>query len=208
MTKLFYFLIFTNIALLFSCNNPKRDDINRSTPDVPKQQLSDESTRVFQIEHGYIKYNSTKGLIREIWFDDYGRLQYEESYRMVNDKKDGSCSYVISGYKYDMQLGSTEMVRSPYKAEPATEYEKLSDEIKRQYEITKIGDESFNGKYCSVISFKKPIASTVWLYKGIPMKSVSNNGSEELTITAVDFSEEEVSSKKFELPENAQIVGF
>ncbi len=194
--------------ILTSCNNHKTDKSEQSDSMNIASQISHDDSRVFQIEHGYIKYESSKGQIREIWFDDFGRLQYEESYRIQKGVKNGTCSYVINGYKYDMQMGSSQIVRSPYKAEPATEYDKLSDEIKQQYEITKIGDESVNGKYCSVISFKKPIPSTVWLYKGIPMKSVSNNGVEELTITAILFTEDEINPQMFVLPQGVKIVEY
>ncbi len=165
-----------------------------------------EDEKIFQIPHAYIKYNSSMGVVREMWFTDYGKLQYEEAWRIIDGKRMGSQSWVIDGYKYDMQMGSQQMVKTPYKPEPATEYEKLTREQREQYQIKKIGDETMLGKYCSVVEFQKPMPTTVWLYKGIPLKSHGNTGREEIIIEAEVFNESPVDANMFVIPEGLTII--
>ncbi len=217
MRRIIFVLIIT-IPVLISCN-PRNSKLNETGGSVEHISVSDTITdsantdgnlipedAVYQIEHAYLKYTSTIGVIREVWFSAYGKLQYEEAYRIENGTKRGTCSYVIDGYKYDMQIGSKEVVKTPFRPEPATEYEKLTAQQKEQYGVKKIGDESVLKHYCTVVSFEKPMPTTVWLYKGIPLKSVSSNRGDDLVIEAVQFDENPVDSTKFALPQGIRII--
>lgn len=215
--KKMFIIVAILLPFLISCNqNPAKN--NKAGGSVADISVVDTNANtnvnlipddaVYQIEHAYIKYTSTMGVIREVWFSQFGNLQYEEAYRLDNDKKTGTCSYVIDGYKYDMQLGSKEAVKTPYRAEPATEYEKLTAQEKEKYGVAKIGNESVLKRYCTIVSFDKPMKTTVWLYKGIPLKSVSVNRNEELTIEATIFDENPIDSAKFVLPTDIKVFQF
>jgi hypothetical protein len=68
------------------------------------------------------------------------------------------------------------------------------------YGIKKLGNEAIAGKECQKISVKKPIKSTVWMWNGIPLKTVSKFGDSNIVMEAIEIKEENIPESKFKIP--------
>jgi len=162
------------------------------------------STRVYDIESGYIKYKSKASgfdLITERWFDNYGALQYEENYLIMGEKKNGSCTLIRDGSRYTWNFDSKEgQCYKNYRA-PKNSYDELSQRQIERYGIKRLGEEEILGRMCQKLSSEKPAKTLQWIWKGIALKSVSEFGKQKVTIDVVELTEGQVDESKFEMPD-------
>ena len=203
------------LLCLTSCKSPKKSDStlinkveNTIQTDSSQSSIIEDDSKVYEIKSAYLKYTSSINLTKEIWFDDYGAKQCEESYMENNGVRSGTRSFILDGYKYDQVYGSGEITKMKYTAAPSTDYDKVSYETRKEYGIKKVGNETINGKYCIIVTVEKPVKSTIWLWKGIPMKSVNSMGNKELTLEVTKMDESPIDPSKFELPKGAKIIAL
>lgn len=199
---LFVFAIFSIIA----CGGSKtKSDENNTGKTEQTDETSDESTKdntkIYKIKSGHLVYKTTMDMTIDTWFDDYGNKQYTVSSMEMFGEKSGTYSYIIDGYKYDYNIGSTEGTKMPYYASATTDYDDVSAEDIKKYGIEMLGNETIAGKDCQVVSIKSPIASKVWIWEGIPMKTVSKLGKEDFIMEISEIETGDVDAGKFELPE-------
>ncbi|NLA23476.1 MAG: hypothetical protein GX879_00765 [Bacteroidales bacterium] len=194
------------IALfLMACGGNK----SNSDSDIENQSnLNIPDDAIYGIEQGYLKFTSTSGNIREVWFTDYGNTQYVEVYSYLEGELVGFRSWILDGYKYDMNIGSTEMSRMPYVPEVATRYYKLDKRERADHEIEKIGNENYLGYYCDLFLTQRPVPTTSWVYKGISLKKNSDFRNVEANMQAVEFKQTLEDFSMFELPEDVEIAGL
>ena len=195
----------------FACGNKKEktpaDQVTDLIEEVEKipETKTNASKKMFNIESGYVKYNNKAAgqeMTREWWFDKYGERQYEENYMKIMDNKVGGMSLIADEYKYNWDYNSTEGTRMKYYAAPATDYEDISKEDIERYGIEKLGYEEIAGKHCLKVSTQKPMKATLWIWEGIPVKTVSSFGGNEVVMEAVEIKTGNVGTVNFEVPES------
>jgi hypothetical protein len=187
-----------------ACGGTKTKSDDSSDPKTEETENEDENsdvTKIYKIKSGHIIYNTTMDMTIETWFDDYGNKQYSVSTIEMFGEKSGTISIIVDGYKYDYSIGTTEGTKVSYYAAPTTDYSDVSDEDIEKYGIEKEGKETIAGKECDVFSIEEPMASKVWIWEGIPMKTVTKLGKEDFVMEITTIELVDVDASKFELPE-------
>lgn len=75
-----------------------------------------------------------------------------------------------------------------------------------KYKIEEIGEETFLGRPCKKFTYetsqgRKKCQWTVWVYKGVTLKSIAKMGRRDVIVEATDFQENaSVPAKVFEIP--------
>jgi len=201
------YLLAAACLILISCNNsPKVGAVEKQIETTSETEEPVSSPPVqkefFGTESAYVKYRTLAAgqeMIREWWFDQHGKRQYEENYFFIMDKKTGSKSIVMDGFQYQWDLNSnTGTKRKFYQA--VTDYEKISERDIKRYGIEKHAYEDVLGKRCLKITTEKPAKSTLWVWNNIPLKTEAVFSGNKVTVEAVELSTDQLDAKVFELP--------
>lgn len=159
--------------------------------------------KTFEVEAAYVKYKSTAAgqeMIREWWFDRYGDRQYEENYMYIMDQKFGGKSLVLDGYQYQWDYDATEGTKRRFH-QSETNYENISERDIERYGIQKHGYEDILGKKCLKVTTEKPVKSTIWVWKGIPVKTEATFASQKVVSEAIEISTDNIDPSVFSLPD-------
>ena len=92
-------------------------------------------------------------------------------------------------------------------------WNKLTDEVKKENNIKELGKETIAGKECTKYSmttegFQGPQEQTVWIYKGIQLKNEMNSDMGTFGSTCKKFEEKEVPASMFEVPAGVKVEEF
>ena len=209
MKTINYILIFCLAVFFISCGDSESKTNENSDSKTEKQDetgTKEESTtesssnNPYKVKSGHLLYNTSMDMTIETWFDDYGNTQYTESLMEIMGQKTGSYSYIIDGYRYDFSEGETEGTKSKYYAAQTYNYDNVTDKEIEKYGLEFHSDESIKGKNCQVISIESPVETKVWIWEGIPMKTVSKLGKEDFVMEITEIETGSVDKSKFELP--------
>ena len=198
-------MILVALFAFVACGGSKTNDKESTKTEKEETEETSESTdisKVYKVKSGHVVYNTTMDMTIDTWFDDYGNKQYSESKMVIFGEESGTISYIIDGYKYDYSIGTKEGTKVPYYAAPTTDYKDVSKEDIEKYGIEKHGKETIAGKECDVVSIKEPMASKVWIWEGIPMKTVTKLGKEDFVMEVTEIEITDVDAAKFELPKD------
>lgn len=140
----------------------------------------------FDVKSGKVEYKiegKTKGT-KTLWFDDYGRLQYEHTVTTTKmfgmttkeDKlriRDREWMYDIdlaekTGTKMKVQDGN-EMIHTMTATQTDQQLIKMGEDIQKDFEIKEMPSEMIIGKECKVHTSSK-LNSKHWEYKRIPLR--------------------------------------
>lgn len=195
--------------LLISCNNEQQSkDLSEAEAFVEEVEKLPETTsksiQPFEIESAYIKFvNHAAGqeLIREWYFDNFGERQAEENYLIIMGQKSGDKSVVLDGYKYQWRFDATEGSKRRF-SQSVTDYEKVSKREIERYGIVNHGYEEYLGKNCLKVSVEKPAKATIWVWKGITLKTEGTFGGQKVTMEAIEINLDPIDEAIFQLPAN------
>lgn len=204
-------MILTVISCLLicsSCSNKQKAD-NQSAVKLSDNETIAKSEDIanknelkyFGIECGYVKYTtSTAGqeLIREWWFDDYGTMQYEENYMIIDGEKSGDKTIILDGILYKWPLDGTTGTKMKY-YQTKTDYDQISQKDIDRYGIKKHGFEEFMGKNCLKISTEKP-KSISWVWENIVLKSETEIAGQKVIMKAMEINDNKPAASLFKLP--------
>ncbi len=198
------------VFTLFACNNEEQES-GQNNENSGEQVSADNKSvndpvstgdKYFGVESGYLKYkNDAAGqeMIREWWFDQFGKLQYEENYFFIGDTKYGSKTLIRDGYSYSWDYDKSEGRKfKHYMA--VTNYDEVSDKDIERYGIKKLGYETVLGKNCLKVSTEKPVKSTTWVWNNIPIKTAAIFSGKEVIMEALKIDIGNVDKKIFDLP--------
>lgn len=199
------------IALLVSCSNKKNNQVDSLVKEAGKIEKAMEDApaattvakKIFNVKSGYVKYkNEAIGMemTRELWFDDYGTLQYEENYMEMMGQKTGGSAIVRDGYRYDWSFNSTEGSKNKFYTAEYVEFEKVSKDDIERYKMKDHGYETVAGKKCRKVSVEKPVVATTWTWEGLPIKTTTQFSGKDVIMEALEVKEEAVQSSRFEIP--------
>jgi len=213
-TKLLLLLMGLATGIFMACNNASTNESTSAesteTTDTPteNQPAASSAKKSFDVKSGYAEFKMSMDITRKLWWDDFGALQYEESFMDLGSMTVVSKSIIRDGFKYDFKDDSNEGSRFKYFAPASTDYSKVSKEDIDRYGIKLHGNENILGRSCEVVSMQKPMESKVWMWKNIPMKTWSKMGMGEIVSEAVVLREEAVPADKFKLPEGITFKEF
>ncbi len=213
MRTIHYILVLSIAAICTSCggSNTKTDNnsekTNESKTEATDPTASD-ATKIYTVKSGHFLCNTNMGMTIETWFDDYGNKQYSESMMELFGEKTGSYSYVIDGYKYDYSTGETEGSKMKFYGAQSYNYDDVSQKDIERYGLEFHADEVVSGKTCKVISITSPVETKVWIWEGIPMKTITKMGKEDIVMEIEFLETGNVDASKFVLPDSINFVEY
>ena len=98
--------------------------------------------------------------------------------------------------------------------EKPVNYLKMTPEIKEKYKVKELGQEEVIGKPCSKYSLEvnqmgQTASITVWIWKGIALKTITNGGGMTMSETATEIKESAtVDAEVFSIPEGITVQGM
>lgn len=211
MKKTIFLIAVISAFLSFtSCNNGGDKPTDGTDTTVVNEDVTSEvpSNRVYNVESGYIKFNTSMGMTRELWWDEYGMKQYEENYMEIMGIKSGSNSLTLDGIKYDWDPTTKQGTKMKFSFAPPTEYDDMPAEEISKYGIKFEGTQKIAGKECQVISITEPMATKTWTWNGIALKSETPIGKGVMTMEAIEVKEEAVDASKFQLPTDVKFKEY
>jgi len=199
------------IALMVSCSNKKNNQVDSLVKEAEKieKAMEDAPTaktvakKIFNVKSGYVKYKSLAAgmeMTREMWFDDYGTLQYEENYMIMMGQKTGSSAIVRDGYRYDWSFNTNEGTKNKFYTAEYVEFENVSKEDIERYKMKDHGYETIAGKKCRKVSVEKPVVATTWTWEGLPIKTTTQFAGNDVIMEALEVREEAIPASRFEIP--------
>ena len=147
-------------------------------------------------------------IVQEIYFDDYGAKQATVSnfggMKSRNIVVDGATVMVNDEEKTAMKMpmmGQRETVN----------FSNLDEKAIKKYKVKELGTETVAGKECkkyevTLFMMGQPQKQTVWVYKGITLKSSSKSDFGDMTQTATKIQEDvEIPASMFTLPAGVKV---
>ena len=171
-----------------------------------------EESKRYEIKSGIINLISTTGgheTEETQWFDDYGAM---ESLVFTTEipglvKYD---TYTITKGDKAWFVNDTEGKKSTKAFDnptPDLNFLNPTPNAIEKYKIEEIGEETFLDRLCKKFTYetsqgRKTCQWTVWVYKGITLKSIAKMGRREVIVEATVFQENvPVPTEVFEIPE-------
>jgi hypothetical protein len=207
MKKAFTIAIFITIALALTAQ--KDDYLNLKQFDIKSGKV------VYKIE------GKTKGT-KTLWFDDYGRSQYEHTvtttkmFGMTTKEeklkiRDREWMYDINliektGTKMKVQDGN-EMIQTMTATSTDEQLIKLGNDIQKDFDVKEMPSETILGRECKVHVSGK-LNSKHWEYKRVPLKltldmgGILGSSNEEATSFDENIS---IPASKFTVPSGIDI---
>jgi hypothetical protein len=147
-------------------------------------------------------------MVQEIYFDDYGAKQVTVSNfgggKMRILAQDGGQVMVNDAEKTAMKMpmmGAQERVN----------FCNLTEKEIKKYKVQELGKETVDGKECTkysvtLMAMGQPQKQTVWVYKGITLKSQSNSDFGAMNQVATKIQENvEIDPAMFTIPEGVKV---
>ena len=162
-------------------------------------------------------------MITETYFDNYGLktaqvseggfMGGEGKTRTITDK-DGAQIRINEAEKTATKFPAGGMGFGMGGNRPQINWNKLTDQVKKENNIKELGKETIAGKECTKYSmttegFQGPQEQTVWIYKGIQLKNEMSMGDfGTFGSTCKKFEEKDVPASMFEVPAGIKVEEF
>ena len=150
-------------------------------------------------------------MVQEIYFDDYGAKQATvmnmQGQKMRQIAQDGSNIMIDDAAKTATKMPAMGMMGG----EQRINFSNLDEKTIKKYKVKELGTETIAGKECkkysvTVFMMGQPQKQTVWVYKGITLKSSSSSDFGEMVQTATKLQENvEIPASTFTVPEGVKI---
>ncbi|MBO4560960.1 MAG: hypothetical protein J5705_03200 [Bacteroidaceae bacterium] len=167
-------------------------------------------------------------MITEYYFDNYGLKTAQVSegggFGMMGGGQQGKTRTITDKDGAQIQINDEAKTATKFPAggfgggfggqRPQINWNKLTDEVKKANNIKELGKETIAGKECTKYSmttegFQGPQEQTVWIYKGIQLKSETSMGDfGTFGATCKKFEEKDVPASMFEVPAGVKVEEF
>lgn len=164
------------------------------------------------------KYEIKSGIVKKVsnvmgqkvesilYFDDYGKMESVETTVNVagTEKNMRTLDEGNSIASIDLDAKTVQRMEKPDKLD---NFLTLTDEQKEKYKYQELGEETFLDRPCKKVSLEltemgQTFQATLWLWKGIPLKTETQVGGMTVVEEAVEVQENvEVPAEKFTVPE-------
>lgn len=149
-------------------------------------------------------------IVQEIYFDDYGAKKATVAnfggQKSRNIVVDGTTVMISEDEKTAMKMPMMDMMQGE-----TVNFSNLDDKTVKKYKVQELGKETIAGKECTkysvtVFMMGQPQKQTVWVYKGITLKSSSSSDFGEMVQTATKIQEDvEIPASMFTLPAGVKV---
>ena len=158
-------------------------------------------------------------MITETYFDNYGLktaqvseggfMGGEGKTRTITDK-DGAQIRINEAEKTATKFPAGGMGFGMGGNRPQINWNKLTDQVKKENNIKEVGKETIAGKECTKYTMTmdmmgQSMEQTVWIYKGIQLKNEMNTEMGTFGSTCKKFEEKDVPASMFEVPAGVKV---
>ena len=162
-------------------------------------------------------------MITEYYFDNYGlkTAQVREGGGMMGMGAEGKTRTITDKDGSQIQINDEAKTATKmpsfggmgFGGGAQINWNKLTDEVKKQNNIKELGKETIAGKECTKYSmttegFQGPQEQTVWIYKGIQLKNEMTSDFGTFGQTCKKFEEKAVDASMFEVPAGVKVEEF
>lgn len=147
-------------------------------------------------------------VVQEICFDDYGAKKAT----ITNFRGNKMRILEIDGSNVMVNDAEKTATRMPMRGQRETvNFLNLDEKAIKKYKVKELGTETVAGKECkkysiTVFMMGQPQKQTVWVYKGITLKSSASSNFGEMVQVATKIQENvEIPASTFTLPEGVQV---
>lgn len=211
-------LLFALCAVLFftACKNSATTSEQDSSSSATETKAADTRKGRFDFKSGILETQTnmmSMGTANvKMIFDDYGKTQLTEStvsMEMMGKKINTlSKSLVKDGYIYNwsepsMGAATKMKLNSETFDEKNLDFNSLTDEMKKRFQIKEEGNESIDGKTCKVYSFvTEGMKGKTWIWKGLPLQSEMSVAGQTVKSKFLKFEENpSIPASTFEIPQ-------
>ena len=175
----------------------------------------------YKIKSGIVRMNIETSMMKgttkaTLYFDDYGKKESTETMmdmEMMGQKIKVHQLTLIKGeyvINVDLDKKMCTKMKIPSNLDPTkVNFENLTSEMIKEYNIKKEGSETVLGKKCDIYSMFHAQSSTkgkVWVWNGISIKSEMNASGINIKTTTTKIEENvQVPASKFEVPSGIKI---
>lgn len=167
--------------------------------------------KMYEIKSGIVTMEMNmmgQAMVQEIYFDDYGAKQ-----ATVSDFGGQKMRIlVVDGSNVMVNDAEKTATRMPMMGEAErVNFSNLTEKDIKKYKVKELGKETVAGKECTkysitVFMMGQPQKQTVWVYKGITLKSSSSSDFGEMVQTATKIVENaDIPASMFQIPEGVKI---
>ena len=149
-----------------------------------------------------------QSIVQEIYFDDYGAKKAT----VMNFGGQKSRNIVVDGATVMVNDDEKTAMKMPMMGQQETvNFSNLDEKTIKKYKVKELGKETVAGKECTkyevtVFMMGQPQKQTVWVYKGITLKSASSSDFGDMVQTATKIQENvEIPASMFVLPAGVKV---
>ena len=149
-----------------------------------------------------------QSIVQEIYFDDYGAKKAT----VMNFGGQKSRNIVVDGATVMVNDDEKTAMKMPMMGQQETvNFSNLDEKTIKKYKVKELGKEAVAGKDCTkyevtVFMMGQPQKQTVWVYKGITLKSASSSDFGDMVQTATKIQENvEIPASMFVLPAGVKV---
>ncbi len=149
-----------------------------------------------------------QSIVQEIYFDDYGAKKAT----VMNFGGQKSRNIVVDGATIMVNDDEKTAMKMPMMGQQETvNFSNLDEKTIKKYKVKELGKETVAGKECTkyevtVFMMGQPQKQTVWVYKGITLKSASSSDFGDMVQTATKIQENvEIPASMFVLPAGVKV---
>ena len=137
------------------------------------------------------------------YFDDYGAKQIAKTKVEMMGMTMDMGTLQLGDKSYMINYGDKTVQEMP--AQESINYLNLTPEIVKKFKVQEVGKETVNGKECTkytaeISQMGQTAKTTVWVWQGIPMKSVIDMGGMAMTQSVKEVKEGPVDASLFVVP--------
>lgn len=194
------------LLALFSCKNKTTNTSAGNSEE--KSAVENLSKGRYAIKSGIIEYKATVMNMEQtqtITFDDYGAKQVTQAQMEMMGMKINQYTIVKDGYIYSFDKEKKTGTKHSLAAEKSDiDFQNLTEEIKEEMKIKKIGEETFLGKPCikySIDNEKLKMKGFYWVWNGIALKTDVDMDGMKMVLEAVRVEENpNIPANTFDVP--------
>ena len=167
--------------------------------------------KLYEVKSGIVTIEMDmmgQAMVQEIYFDDYGAKQATLS----NFGGRKMRMLVVDGSNVMVNDEEKTATRMPMMGQRETvNFTNLDEKAIKKYKVKELGTEVVADKECkkyqiTVFMMGQPQKQTVWVYKGITLKTSSSSDFGEMTQKATKLQENvEIPASMFTVPEGVQV---
>ncbi len=192
--------------MLFSCNR-------KPAPAGQSENAGkSEAGGKFGIKSGIVTYKTDMmgfEASQTLYFDDYGALEANEIVMEIMGTKMRTHTITKDGYTYNFDPEKKTGSKIALSSSPAQiDFNDLSEEIIKEWNLKEGGEETFLGKECVKYSADHKdmnMKGYYWVWKGLVLKMEMDMATSRMVMEAVSLEENpKVPAEKFEVPADIQ----